>query len=141
VTAASLKDVFEKRSNPPEVLPDTFDAAQHGINKILSGLLSDTTEDETPEGFFSEKWNEEDIKRLKDHLRKHFLDSSTGEDQTSYADLLEIRNDNVARLCSECIERRGGTTIWFMSAIVGILKRLKPHEDPDSYNWSLLNAA
>ncbi|KAJ7432039.1 hypothetical protein FB451DRAFT_1317864, partial [Mycena latifolia] len=34
VTAESLKDVFEKRLNPPEVLPEQFDSAQHKINKF-----------------------------------------------------------------------------------------------------------
>ncbi|KAJ7614278.1 hypothetical protein DFH06DRAFT_919067, partial [Mycena polygramma] len=76
VTAASLKEVFEKRLNPPKILPSQFDAAQHGINKILARLLPDKTEDDTPEGFFSQKFNEKDMGRLKDHLRKHSLDSS-----------------------------------------------------------------
>ncbi|KAJ6563488.1 hypothetical protein B0H10DRAFT_2445374 [Mycena sp. CBHHK59/15] len=55
VTAASLKDVFEKRLNLPEVLPKQFDSPQHSINKILSNLLPAETEDHTPEGFFTEK--------------------------------------------------------------------------------------
>jgi hypothetical protein len=73
VTAASLKDVFEKRLNPPKVRLSQFDAAQHSINQIIAGLLPDPTEDQTPEGFFTVKWNEDDMGRLKDHLRKHSL--------------------------------------------------------------------
>jgi hypothetical protein len=49
VTAASLKEVFEKRLNPPDILPAQFDAAQHSINKILAGLLPETTEDKRPD--------------------------------------------------------------------------------------------
>ncbi|KAJ7614260.1 hypothetical protein DFH06DRAFT_925035, partial [Mycena polygramma] len=75
VTADALKDVFEKRLNPPEVLPPQFDSAQHKINKILAELVPDKTEDSTPEGFFSKKWTEDDMGALKDHLRKHSLDS------------------------------------------------------------------
>ncbi|KAJ7473414.1 hypothetical protein FB451DRAFT_1249205 [Mycena latifolia] len=80
VTAESLKDVFEKRLNSPEVLPEQFDSAQHKINKILASLLPEKTVDETPEGFFTHKWTEDDMGRLKDHLRKHSLDSSAGDD-------------------------------------------------------------
>ncbi|KAJ7431998.1 hypothetical protein B0H11DRAFT_1941090 [Mycena galericulata] len=88
ITAASLKDVFEKRLNPPE----------HGVNRILAKLLPPITEDHTPEGFFTEIWNEEDMGRLKDHLRKHSQDSSAGEDGTSYTEMLEIPNGDLARL-------------------------------------------
>lgn len=111
VTANSLKEVFEARLNPPKVLPNQFDATQHGINKVLASLLPEKTEDNTPEGFFSEKWTEDDMARLKDHLRKHSLDSSEGEDHNSYAELLEIPNDDLARLCNECIARKDGRSI------------------------------
>jgi hypothetical protein len=39
VTASSLKNVFEKRLNPPPVLPPWFDSVQHNINKIVASLL------------------------------------------------------------------------------------------------------
>ncbi|KAJ7744925.1 hypothetical protein B0H16DRAFT_1213266, partial [Mycena metata] len=75
VTADELKTVFEKRLNPPEVLPPQFDGVQHEINKILVTFLPEKTEDRTPEGFFSRKWTEDDMGRLKDHIRKHGMDS------------------------------------------------------------------
>ncbi|KAJ7097346.1 hypothetical protein C8R44DRAFT_949388, partial [Mycena epipterygia] len=56
--------VFEKRLNPPEVLPTQFDSVQHSIN-IIHCLLPATTVNNTPEGFFTEKWNEDDMGRLK----------------------------------------------------------------------------
>ncbi|KAJ6467392.1 hypothetical protein C8R45DRAFT_838633, partial [Mycena sanguinolenta] len=95
VTASSLKDVFERRLNPPEILPDEFDSVQHSINKLLAGLLPETTEDHTFEQFFTRKWNVDDMGRLKDHLRKNSLDSAAGEDQCSYVDLLEIPNEDL----------------------------------------------
>ncbi|KAJ6484252.1 hypothetical protein C8R45DRAFT_763380, partial [Mycena sanguinolenta] len=76
VTAASLKDVFERRLNPPETTPPQFDEAQLGINKLLAQLLPEKTEDHTPEGFFSGNWNEDDMGRLKDHLRSHSLQNA-----------------------------------------------------------------
>ncbi|KAJ7779458.1 hypothetical protein DFH07DRAFT_730167, partial [Mycena maculata] len=75
VSADGLQDVFETRLNPAQILPPEFDSAQHKINKILAGLLPEKTEDTTPEGFFSKKWNEDDMGALKNHLRKHSLDS------------------------------------------------------------------
>ncbi|KAJ7315543.1 hypothetical protein DFH08DRAFT_715408, partial [Mycena albidolilacea] len=75
VSADSLKDVFETRLNPPKVLPPQFDSVQHKINKILAGLMPERTKDPTPEGFFTQKWTEDDIGRLKDHLQKRSLDS------------------------------------------------------------------
>lgn len=78
--------------------------------------------------------------RLKDHLRKHSVDSSTGEDETSYADLLEIPIDDLSALYNECTARGDAPSIWFMTALIGILKRLKPHDDPDSYRLIALES-
>ncbi|KAJ6574597.1 hypothetical protein B0H19DRAFT_986206, partial [Mycena capillaripes] len=83
------------------------------MNAILAGLIPDTTEDNSEEGFFSERWGDEDMGRLKDHIRKHSLDSAEGEDHTSYAELLEIPNDDLAYLCNECVDRRGGPSICY----------------------------
>jgi hypothetical protein len=53
VTADELKDVFEKRLNPPAFLPSQFDSPRHKINYVLATLLPEKTEDTTAEGFFS----------------------------------------------------------------------------------------
>ncbi|KAK7049160.1 hypothetical protein R3P38DRAFT_2479134, partial [Favolaschia claudopus] len=60
VTADELRDVFRGRLNPPEILPPQFDSTQHKINQTLASLLPEVTQDSTPEGFFSEKWTEDD---------------------------------------------------------------------------------
>jgi hypothetical protein len=98
------------------------------------------TEDKTSEGFFSTKWNGDDMGRLKDHLRKHGRESSSDEDQTSYADLLLIPNEELAALYNECTARGDAPSIWFMSPLIGILKRLKPHDNPDSYRLIALES-
>ncbi|KAJ7110402.1 hypothetical protein C8R44DRAFT_633951, partial [Mycena epipterygia] len=95
VTAHDLKEVFEARLNPPTVLPDSFDAAQHTINTLLADIIPETTEDSTPEGFFSRDWTEDDVAKLKDHIRKNSLDSATGEDAVLYAEILDIPNDDL----------------------------------------------
>jgi hypothetical protein len=106
VTAEELKDVFEKRLNTPAVLPPQFDSAQHKINKVLATLLPEKTEDSTPEGFFTQAWSEEDMGRLKDHIRKHSLDRTPGEDTASYVDLLEIPNEDLEYLANQCVEKK-----------------------------------
>lgn len=49
--------------------------------------------------------------RLKDHLRKHSLDSTPGEDNTSYVDLLEIPNEDLAYQANQCVEKQDAPTI------------------------------
>jgi hypothetical protein len=93
VTAEALRNVFEKRLNPPEHLPESFDGTQHKFNRFLAGLIPDTTTNSSDEGFFSAEWTEEDIANVKDHIRKHGLDSETGEDAILYGEILEIPND------------------------------------------------
>jgi hypothetical protein len=90
--------------------------------------------------FFSNQFNEDDMGRLKDHLRKHSLDSSAGENHTSYADLLEIPNDDLAALYNEFNARGDAPSIWFMSVLIGILKQLKPQDDPDSHRLIALES-
>jgi hypothetical protein len=47
VTADSLRDVFEKRLNPPAVMPTAFDDIRHKVNQILAAMIPDTTQDTT----------------------------------------------------------------------------------------------
>ncbi|KAJ7767181.1 hypothetical protein B0H16DRAFT_1521120 [Mycena metata] len=75
---------------PAEVLPPQFDSAQHKINKILSTLIPDQTEDTIPEGFFAHAWTENDVGRLKNHICNHSLDSTPGEDEASWGNWLMI---------------------------------------------------
>ena len=78
--------------------------------------------------------------RLKDHIRTHSLDSTPGEDSASYAELLEIPNEDLAYLANQCVEKGDGPTIWFTSPLIGILKRMKPHDNPDSYRLIALES-
>jgi hypothetical protein len=91
-------------------------------------------------GWEEEAWTEDDMGRLKDHIRKHSLDSTTGEDNVYYMELLEISNEDLAYLANQCIVEGDGPTIWFKSALIGILKRMKPHYNPDSYRLIALES-
>ncbi|KAJ7705254.1 hypothetical protein B0H17DRAFT_920580, partial [Mycena rosella] len=95
VTADSLGDVFEKCLNPAAVMPTAFDKIQHQINQTLGSLIPDRTEDTTPEAFFSAEWGVDDGAWVKDHLLKHALESSSGEDDITYADIMEIPNEDL----------------------------------------------
>ncbi|KAJ7741152.1 hypothetical protein DFH07DRAFT_751157, partial [Mycena maculata] len=124
VSADGLQDVFEKRLNPAQILPPEFDSAQHKINKILAGLLPEKTEDTTPEGFFSKKCTEDDMGALKNHLRKHSLDSVPGEDGATYVELMEIPNEDLAFLANECVNQNNAPTIWLIACFLKALTML-----------------
>ncbi|KAJ6618094.1 hypothetical protein B0H10DRAFT_1649681, partial [Mycena sp. CBHHK59/15] len=83
-----------------------------------ASLLPKVTEDHNPEGFFTQKWNEDDMGRLNDRLCKHSMDSSSGEDQTMYSELLEILNDDLAFLCNEYSYRLMVLESCFLKAIM-----------------------
>ncbi|KAF8203379.1 hypothetical protein K438DRAFT_1580669, partial [Mycena galopus ATCC 62051] len=76
VTAESPRTVFEKRLNPPIVLPTAFDQVQHKMNENLASMIPETTVDTTPERFFSAEWSEDDGAWAKSHLLDHSLDSA-----------------------------------------------------------------
>ncbi|KAJ6484442.1 hypothetical protein C8R47DRAFT_918727, partial [Mycena vitilis] len=98
VTAEDFRRVFEKRLNPAAVMPSAFDEIQHKVMMTLASQIPEHTLDKTPERFFSAEWNEEDGEWVKDHLLNHALDSASGEDGTTYADILEIPNEDLVRL-------------------------------------------
>ena len=124
VTADNLKDVFEKRLNPPSSLPGSFDPPQHKMNRLLAELIPESTTDSTPEDFFS-AW-------VKDHIRNS-LDSASGEDAIMYGEIMEIPNEDLMLLCNECIRLKDGPTTWFKTVIIGLLKKGKNGKNPDSY--------
>jgi hypothetical protein len=122
VSANDLKQVFESRLNPPKIMPQSFNTAEHTMNNLLAEMIPDSTEDITPEGFFSAPWTEANIESIKDHIITHSLDSGSGEDAILYAEILGIPNDDLLFLCNECIRKQDGPSIWFRTAIIGLLK-------------------
>ncbi|KAF5378897.1 hypothetical protein D9615_006858 [Tricholomella constricta] len=133
VSAHELKSVFEARLNPPPILPPSFDSNQYQLNRILANLIPPSTTDQTPEKFFSSQWEEDDIAWVKDHLKKHSISSTPGEDNICYSAVMSIPNDDLVLLCNECIRLRDAPSIWCKSVVVGVLKKNNPAADPNSY--------
>jgi hypothetical protein len=123
VMAHDLREVFEKRLNPSETLPQSFDGAQHKMNKLLAALIPN---------FPSAKFTEENMEWLN-HLRKTPMDSASGEDGIAYADIIGIPNDELVFLFNESIRNNNGPTVVFRSIIIGLLKRGKSASSPGSY--------
>ncbi|KAJ7618830.1 hypothetical protein DFH06DRAFT_994921, partial [Mycena polygramma] len=125
VSASDLKDVFESRLNPPKIMPQSFDAAEHTMNNLLAEMIPDSTEDTTAEGFFSTPWTEDHIASIKDHIRTHSLDSGSGEDAILYAEILEIPNEDLALLCNECVRQQDGPSICCVLKVLTLLIHLR----------------
>ncbi|KAJ7709166.1 hypothetical protein B0H16DRAFT_1216876, partial [Mycena metata] len=99
----------------------SFDATQHKFNRFLAALIPKSTTDSSDEGFFSAGWTEEEVAEVKDHIRKHGLDSATGEDAVLYGEILEIPNDALAYLRNECIRRRDDPSICCILKLLTLL--------------------
>ncbi|KAJ6544323.1 hypothetical protein B0H19DRAFT_1076444 [Mycena capillaripes] len=97
-----------------------FDSGQHKIKKVLASLLPEKTEDISPEGSPTERRTEDDMGRLKDHIHKHFLDSSSGKDNASYVDLLEVPNEDLLYLANRC-ESPESITLRPAASFAGIM--------------------
>ncbi|KAJ7101767.1 hypothetical protein C8R44DRAFT_641348, partial [Mycena epipterygia] len=110
-------DVFENRLNPPKVLPGSFNAPQHKMNRMLADLIPETTTDAEEKKFFSAPWTEDNIAWVNNQIRKHDMDSASGEDAILYAEGLEIPNDSLAHLGNECIRRQDGPSTYRIIAL------------------------
>ncbi|KAJ7147960.1 hypothetical protein C8R46DRAFT_838164, partial [Mycena filopes] len=71
VTAAQLREVFEGRLNPPEVLPDHFNVEVHEWNTFMVDNIPESTPDRTPGKIFSRPFTIEDVEKIKVRIRKH----------------------------------------------------------------------
>ncbi|KAJ7167375.1 hypothetical protein C8R43DRAFT_877688, partial [Mycena crocata] len=98
VTSEQLRDVFQTRLNPPEMLPPEFNRDERERHKHLADLLPARTVDTTPNQTFSRPFTIEDIEEVKCHIRKHNIKSAPGMDRVSYRKILEIPNDILVQL-------------------------------------------
>ncbi|KAJ7656985.1 hypothetical protein DFH06DRAFT_908211, partial [Mycena polygramma] len=76
VSAQQLREVFETRLNPPEVIPDVFDLEEREHHQRLADVLPSRTVDVSPQRTFSRPFIIKDIEDAKLHIRKHNLKSA-----------------------------------------------------------------
>jgi hypothetical protein len=93
------------------------------MSNLLAEMIPDSAENTIPEGFFSTPWTEANTASIKDHIRIHSLDSGSGEGAILYAEILEIPNDDPPPPRNECVRKQDGPSIWFRTAIIGLLKK------------------
>ncbi|KAF8212175.1 hypothetical protein K438DRAFT_1441241, partial [Mycena galopus ATCC 62051] len=90
--------------NPPDVLPDNFDADLHDIVQSLNATIPRITTDRTSQMFFTRRITVTDIQDIKKKLRNKSLRSSVGIDDVSYAKILTIPNDALVSLFHACLD-------------------------------------
>ncbi|KAF7359946.1 Ribonuclease H1 [Mycena venus] len=98
VSAEQLREVFEARLNPPEIVPEEFDRDERERHRWLSDMLPDSTPDTSPHKTFSRPFTIADIEDVKLHIRKHNIKSASGTDRVSYRKILQIPNDILVQL-------------------------------------------
>ncbi|KAF5311374.1 hypothetical protein D9611_012572 [Ephemerocybe angulata] len=132
-TAEELRVVFEARMNPIVPTPSSFDSERLRLNQIAAAVsLQGTTPDETPLRSFSRWLVLGDIEKGKLRIRQK-LDSATGEDQVSYRDIFDMDNECLLELCNRCLELGGAPSSWLRTKLVGLCKKGKPKDAPESY--------
>jgi hypothetical protein len=105
VTPAQLHESFKARLNPPDTVPDHFDADLHEIMTGLADTIPLRTQDRTPQGFFSRRITVEDIAEVKKKLRKKSFRSAHGIDAVSYSKILTIPNEVLVELFHTCLDK------------------------------------
>ena len=96
VTADKLKDIFEKRMNPLDPIPESFDTNLLNLNIAMANAIPQRTHDATEEQFFSKPFSVEEMASAKAHLENR-KGSATGIDGIGYKEIIEIDN---SALCS-----------------------------------------
>lgn len=131
-TVEEEAEVFDGRMNPIDPIPSSYDKCRLELNEEVWATVSEHTEDKSPRGSFSRAYSEEEIQDAKGDLKQK-LDSAVGEDRVSYKDIWEMDNDCLRALCNRCMELGGAPSAWLRTRLVGLCKKGKPKDDPNSY--------
>ncbi|GLB40535.1 hypothetical protein LshimejAT787_0804060 [Lyophyllum shimeji] len=132
-TAEELKETFEIRMNPLTPPPAFFDLQMRTLNHTLATTMPACTTDNTAGSFFSRPFTESDLEDAKSHLYKHSHKSAKGLDKVGYAELQEIDNNVLCNLLNKCLFDNDAPSVWLQTILIGIIKKGKPHSDPESY--------
>ncbi|KAF7357586.1 Reverse transcriptase domain-containing protein [Mycena sanguinolenta] len=133
VTPLQLHDSFKARLNPPELLPECFDADLHDIVRSLNATIPRVTIDRTAGKFFTRRITIKDIQEVKRKLQKKSFRSAVGIDEVSYSQIMTIPNEALVTLFHACIDDLDAPQKWLVTLLVGILKEGRAVDDPESY--------
>ena len=133
VTLGQLHDSFKARLNPPDEIPDFFDADLHKIVTALNDTIPRRTIDRTPQAFFSRRITMKDIQEIKKRLRNKSFRSANGIDSVSYAKIMSIPNEALITLFHACLDNVDAPQQWLVTLLIGILKQGRTVDDPESY--------
>ncbi|KAJ7082160.1 hypothetical protein C8R43DRAFT_909704, partial [Mycena crocata] len=123
MTPAQLHKSFKARLNPPDVVPEQFDADLQEIINGLADTIPFRTKDQTPQGFFLRLVVEDDIKQMKLKPRSRLFCSAHGIDVVLYSKILTIPNSVLVELFNTCLVKCDAPQHWLVMLLVGILKQ------------------
>lgn len=133
VSTTQLYDVFQQHMNPPCPLPLEFDRLTYQLNQLMARCIPTCTTDSALEQFFNRDFDASEIERAKAHIHRHCSDSSIGNDAIHYNEIEQMDNDLLLQLVNKCIHSGNMPTSWTIMTVVGIVKRGKDRNDPNSY--------
>ena len=132
VTVDELKDVFEKRMNPLDPVPETFDTNLLSLNIEMAKAIPQHTQDMTEEKFFSKPFSVEEVSSAKARLDTRKA-SATGIDGIGYKEILQIDNSALCSLLNLSMERQDAPSSWLSTLIVAVIKWDKSRDDPNNF--------
>lgn len=135
----ALASVFQGRMNMAVPPPSSFNLPRRLLNGALVDVMGDATEDRTDNGIFTSPFTLEEVAAAKVRL-KNRKDSAVGGDGIGYDAILDMDNEAILRLCNRCVEKKGAPGSWVRTVLVGLCKRGKPPEDPNSYRTIALES-
>ncbi|PSR71854.1 hypothetical protein PHLCEN_2v12270 [Hermanssonia centrifuga] len=115
------------------ILPAEFDALRHRTNHNWMSSLPSSTEDSTPECFFSRRVTVEEVESVKQHIKTHTMRSAKGADKVNYAYIMTIPNDNLRALFQACIHATDAPIQWLTTILAAIGKRGNDLTNPENY--------
>ena len=133
VTAQALRAVFERRMNPPAVLPSSFDHLQHALTRLQLSAMPAQTQDQTQGAYFSCPFTVEDVEAVKQHIRNTARSSCPGLDNIAYDTVLAVPSDRLRDLFQQCITDHSIPQTWLTAAVAAVKKPRKNASDPESY--------
>ncbi|KAJ3504030.1 hypothetical protein NMY22_g18054 [Coprinellus aureogranulatus] len=136
----AMRDVFIVRMNPIVPIPPTFDARRITLTRgVAATTIQDGLGDLTPLKSLSRPFELSEIEMGKIKLRQRW-GSAVGEDEVSYRDICRMDNTCLLNLMNRCIELGDIPRSWLRTRLVGLCKKGKSKDDPESYRTIALES-